>query len=202
MKLKYYLRGLGIGIAVTVGIMSFTGEPEKLTDAQIRARALELGMVEKSVLADLQEEEKYSYEEIVGEETEKTEKTEETEEITETESNEVENEQNVGEEVSDEDESAQEEEKNESPRESAEEGIERYIIISVVGGNGSETVSQRLFEAGLVNSSVDYNRFLIENGYAKRLRPGNHEIPEGATYEEIARILCRINETEEIEEIE
>ena len=54
MKLRYYLRGLGIGIIVTAIIMSFTRQPEKLTDAQIKMRALELGMVEESVLADLQ----------------------------------------------------------------------------------------------------------------------------------------------------
>lgn len=193
MKLKYYLRGLGIGIVVTAGIMSFTGEPEKLTDAQIRARALELGMVEKNVLADFQEEEKYSYEEIVVEEPEKT------EEITNTDSNMEEKEQTIDEEVSSENKSAKEEDENVSEEENSTEGVERYIIISVVGGNGSETVSQRLFEAGLVDSSVNYNRFLIENGYAKRLRPGNHEIPEDATDEEIAKILCGIDEIEEIE---
>jgi len=53
MKLKYYLRGLGIGIAVTAFIMSSVKETEKLTDAQIKMRALELGMVEETVLADL-----------------------------------------------------------------------------------------------------------------------------------------------------
>ena len=57
MKLKYYLRGLGIGIAVTAIIMSITNKPEEMTDAQIKMRALELGMVEESVLADLQAKE-------------------------------------------------------------------------------------------------------------------------------------------------
>ena len=62
MKLRYYLRGLGIGILVTAIIMSFVRKPEKLTDAQIKLRAFELGMVEKNVLADLQEEEERSFE--------------------------------------------------------------------------------------------------------------------------------------------
>ena len=57
MKLKYYLRGLGIGIVVTAIIMSITNKPQELTDAQIKMRALELGMVEESVLADLQAKE-------------------------------------------------------------------------------------------------------------------------------------------------
>lgn len=56
MKLKYYLRGLGIGMAVTALILgiSFSGrqgqEAQTLTDEQIRERASELGMVDSSEL--------------------------------------------------------------------------------------------------------------------------------------------------------
>lgn len=48
MKLKYYLRGLGIGIIVTAVLMGSTGsrKPTELSDAQIIARAKELGMVD------------------------------------------------------------------------------------------------------------------------------------------------------------
>lgn len=59
MKLKYYLRGLGIGIVVTAVIMSIAagGRKEPLSDAEIKERARELGMTEQSsVLADLQKE--------------------------------------------------------------------------------------------------------------------------------------------------
>lgn len=55
MKLKYYLRGLGIGIAVTALILGLTpgkSEGASMTDAQIIARAKELGMVERKVLSD------------------------------------------------------------------------------------------------------------------------------------------------------
>lgn len=57
MKLQYYLRGLGIGILVTAAIFCILpGEKGTLSDAEIRARALELGMVESSslTLADVQ----------------------------------------------------------------------------------------------------------------------------------------------------
>ena len=247
MKLKYYLRGLGIGIVVTASIMSFTRQPEKLTDTQIKARALELGMVEKNVLADLQEKEELTYEESGVEESETSEEevtneelniedseateevmneelnvedSEATEEVANEELNvedseateEVANEElnvedsetmeeTMHEELNIEDSEVREEVANEeiyieNPEVSEEvqeiEGEEHYIVISVVGGNGSETVSRKLYEAGLVDSEVAYNQFLIRNGYAKRLGVGNHEIPVGATDEEIARILCRI----------
>ena len=56
MKLKFYLRGLGIGVVVSVIILAFTmkGNTKELSDEEIRQRALELGMVEQDggVLAD------------------------------------------------------------------------------------------------------------------------------------------------------
>ena len=57
MKLRYYLRGLGIGVTVTAIIMNITAKPEELTDAQIKIRAAQLGMVEQNVLADLNKSE-------------------------------------------------------------------------------------------------------------------------------------------------
>lgn len=49
MKLKYYLRGLGIGIIITALIMKLApGAPEEMTDAEIKRRAAELGMVEEA----------------------------------------------------------------------------------------------------------------------------------------------------------
>lgn len=50
MNLKFYLRGLGIGIIVTAIIMLVISYQNRttLTDAQIKARAQELGMVDES----------------------------------------------------------------------------------------------------------------------------------------------------------
>lgn len=58
IKLRYYLRGLGIGVLVTAFIMGTTGKGEgTMTDAQIRERASELGMVDGGslVLSDLRD---------------------------------------------------------------------------------------------------------------------------------------------------
>ncbi len=59
MKLRYYLRGLGIGVTVTALILGISGGRTKpMSDAQIRARAAELGMVDGSatVLGNLSTE--------------------------------------------------------------------------------------------------------------------------------------------------
>ena len=263
MKLRYYLRGLGIGIIVIAIIMSFTRQPEKLSDAQIKMRALELGMVEESVLADLQNKKEEShipaFEDIVNVEEENTEESdtmaEESENAEESDSEAEEGNIASGESNSEVEEgnSASEESNSEAEegnsvsgesnsetegtnaaensntaaqeQNSAEQGnivteeqnnieennsdsvanadsnigsvivspeevVEQYIVILVESGNGSEIISRRLYEAGLVNSAVEYNRFLVRNGYDRKLKVGNHEIPVGATEEEMAKILC------------
>lgn len=54
MERKYYLRGLGLGIAVTAIIMGVALSGDKtMTDEEIIARAKELGMVENTVLSDM-----------------------------------------------------------------------------------------------------------------------------------------------------
>lgn len=242
MKLKYYLRGLGIGIVVTAIIMSITNKPEEMTDAQIKMRALELGMVEESVLADLQAKdestevetvedilnqhaaEKDNQQEIPEEEATDVEVDNEDAAVTENEEVAMEetattdNEEVVSEEtiVEDNKEATEEttvtepeedtvveevtvaninevkEKTDDSKQEDSikDEVVENYTIIKVEKGNGSELVSRRLYEAGLVESAVEYNQFLVKNGYDRRLSVGNHEIPSGATHEEMARILC------------
>lgn len=233
MKLKYYLRGLGIGILVTAIIMSCTRRPEKLTDAEIKMRATQLGMLEKSVLADMQIENNVDFnnssienadEILVNEEFQEAVQNEGTEEVVSMEEGEnteevlqdeetgmveevVQNEETVDEESSEEvmpnEEISEEVIQNEEPADEEiseeviqseealdAENVENYIIISVSSGNGSEVVSQKLFEAGLVNSAVEYNKFLVKHGYDRKLRVGNHEIPAGASEEEMAKILC------------
>lgn len=195
MKLRYYLRGLGIGIVVTAIIMSFTRQPEKLTDAQIKMRALELGMVEESVLADLQKDKETAsneehnipaFEDIVEVEVEDEESENKVEEETE-----VETDSNI-EGSSDAESDVETDVEEDTSAVKDDSVVEHYILISVEGGNDSFTVSEKLYEAGLVNSATEFNQYLVRNGYDRRLRTGNHEIPADATEEEMAKILCNM----------
>ena len=205
MKLKYYLRGLGIGIAVTAFIMSRVSKTEELTDAQIKMRALELGMVEEIVLADLPQatdenvtetpennlEEKTDFDYTAGEaEIDNARETDIMESAEEENSN-IGESDNLSQ-------SAEETKLNteaqtaqaETTINSNEEITEEYVLISIEAGNGSETVSRKLYNAGLVESAVEFNRFLVANGYDRILNVGNHEIPVGVSEEDIAKILC------------
>ena len=206
MKLKYYLRGLGIGIAVTTLIMSRILKTEELTDDQIKLRAAELGMVEEIVLADLPEA-AVEKEEQEFQDKSKEEKKKETFEYTAGEAEIIEMKGevdinpdkgvSVSEAVEDESNTYMPQEVGKDQMEIIQESedvngemVEKYVIISIEPGNGSETVSRMLYNAGLVKSAVQFNRFLVNNGYDTNLVVGNHEIPEGVSEEELVKILC------------
>ncbi|MCR5213195.1 MAG: hypothetical protein K6E10_02185 [Eubacterium sp.] len=61
--------------------------------------------------------------------------------------------------------------------------------ITVSNGMNSEQISELLQNEGLVENWVDYNSWLIQNGYDSSLRVGTFEIKSGASQEEIAKIL-------------
>lgn len=85
MNLKYYLRGMGLGILVTALILGIAGSQNKrMTDEQIKARALELGMIENTVLTKQPATESEQLTEPL-EETKEQEPEESTQELQETE---------------------------------------------------------------------------------------------------------------------
>jgi vacuolar-type H+-ATPase subunit H len=64
MKLKYYIRGLGIGIIITTIVLSIGKRMDKPSDKEIIARARELGMVMKEEISkDITEE---NLEQVLG----------------------------------------------------------------------------------------------------------------------------------------
>lgn len=208
MKLKFYLRGIGIGIIVTVAICicAGNGKKEKMTDAQIRARAIELGMVDEgSVIADTLSADSDTG--IVKPEIEPIEEADtNTDTDTETEASALEeitttNDDDIDIESSEDLDQSKEElteqteasdkpdAKEEKLKEPVDISSKEMVTITVEKGNGSDTVARKLKEAGLVDDAVAYDKWLIENGYDRRISAGSHSIPVGASKEEIARII-------------
>lgn len=239
MNLKYYLRGLGIGILVTALIMSIAaGGKETLSNEEIKERAKALGMVEEGTLlqnaqagsdtleksksnegagaeepqnpvesgtpeetpqpeeTDASEETPQPEEADASEEMSQADKTPEPEEIREQENASAPDEFEANEE-----ETAEETQKPEDPSQQSDivapteedlSGSDESVTIQVQRGDGSYTVCKRLEEAGLISSASEFDTFLYQNGYDKRIRAGTFEIPAGAAPEQIARILSGI----------
>ena len=192
MKLKYYLRGLGIGIIVTtlVLMVAFSGKKEKLSDQEIMQRAEQLGMV----MADEGQTETGT-EENTG--TEAQPETEQDVQNTEagTEENADENTENASE--------PETEPQTEAAAEpAAPEDTTGHVVgevkqetsgevaFTVKSGESSDTVAFNLYKAGLVDDATAFNRYMISKGYDSRLRTGDFKIRSGASYDEILKVLA------------
>jgi len=66
---------------------------------------------------------------------------------------------------------------------------EKTVTVTVNSGDVSRIVSDKVYEAGLVESADDFNSYLGANGYDKKLRSGTYEIKVGSSYKQIAKIL-------------
>ena len=200
MKLKYYLRGLGIGMAVTALILgiSFSGrqgqEAQTLTDEQIRERASELGMVDSSelTLAALQNsaQPQTTMEPEVTEESEtmtEPEATAEPETATEPEAT-AEPEMTTKPEVTAEPEMTTKPEATKEP-ELITAPEQSQTTITIKKGSDSGSVSRVLYEAGLVENAKAFDNYLCNNGYSRSINPGIYEIAPGTSEEEIAKII-------------
>lgn len=165
MKLKYFVRGLGVGIVLTAIVFTIAFhnlDMYKLTDEEITIKAKELGLVEK-------EDESIDIDKLLEKERETSSK--------DVEIKPNEQSQTKPEEVS-----------KEEPEESEEIS---HIEIEIKSGMTSEDVSNLLKENGLIKESEDFNKHMVENGYSTLLRIGKYDIPIDATYTEIEKVLTK-----------
>ena len=196
MKLKYYLRGLGIGIAVTALVLMLAGGGnESLTDEEIIERAKELGMVESVTLSQLSTEN--VSEDVIIEDSESVSElnSDEEQQVQSSETSELVSSETESEDVSEEDASSSEEISSEQTSEDtsqtqSSEVIDEYVVVEIGSGDGSDTVSRKLEALGMVENAQMYDDFLCANGYDKILQTGVHEIPKNADWDTIAEILA------------
>lgn len=196
-KLQYYLRGLGAGILVTVLILGITGSKDKetLSDAEIKARAAELGMVESGsrVLTDLQpasaavDEPASADGNTAGE----TGTADEQEAVGETKTSE---DQKASEETGAENQKSGEEGTTPSSQGSASGDCDSGTVsFYIESGTNSYSISKDLEAAGLIEDARAFDTYLCNIGYSKSLRAGTYEIPIGIEEEEIVKIITGKN---------
>ena len=171
MKLKYYLRGLGIGIIVTTIILvsCFSMQKPKMTDEQIIEKAAQLGMImpeqNSAVIAET--------------------------ETTEPEETEQKNEQQIAaEELQQETETPQESVVSDTENaENAEQTQQEPFTLVVNRGDVCRTMCENLAANGVIDDSEGLRKYLSEVGYASFISAGTYQIPYHASYEEIINIL-------------
>ena len=54
------------------------------------------------------------------------------------------------------------------------------VSVEVKSGMSSESAAAAVKDAGLVDDDIEFNKYLCANGYDKRLRVGQYDIPKGS----------------------
>ena len=178
-RTKYFLRGMGFGILVTVVLFSVAlvfYEPITANEQETAVNTEELNAEETLEETKDTETEEASDETGDTEET-KAEETSEESENTENKSDEVKKEETT------ESTSGQTEEKTTSTG--------KVVTFKITGGESSYKVAENLYRAGLIDNPSEFNTYLEQNGYDNTIHVGSFNIPEGATYEQIANTISK-----------
>lgn len=64
-------------------------------------------------------------------------------------------------------------------------------VLDVTRGMSSTRVAKLLESMGIIESAEEFDAYLSENGYSKKILVGTYEIKPGYTYEEIAKIITK-----------
>lgn len=177
MKLKYYLRGMGIGIIVTTIILaiSFSRREVEISDEQVMVRAAALGMV----MPEEKENDPASTEAKAGQEPEQMPENTQTSENTQT------------------PEETGEAEPTELPitgeggTDAAEEPAaenDTYRLV-IQQGDVCRVVCEKLEENGVIDDAEALRTHLFELGYANSISTGEYDVPYGLTMEQVAEII-------------
>lgn len=214
MKLKYQMRGLGIGIVVTALLMGVaTKEGLPLSDAEIRAKALTLGMVESDSLkltdiqnttypsnttpepADGESEEGGDVAENGATAPDQASGDENGESGGADPTNGTGDEGGPSEDASEsgvgETDGMSEAADGETGVNHTEEPGNGTVVIHIEAGMSSYGASAVIADAGLVEDAAAFDRYLCEQGYSRKIADGTYEIPYDATEEEIAKIITK-----------
>lgn len=220
MRLKYFLRGVGIGILVTTIILTATHASERrMSDSEVIDRAIELGMSfsashsgQQSGTEEASPDESSTWQETSGDDV--TDDLQHESE-TETEMGSQSPSETVSESTSDGEASPGKEseavtgmttqaitETTETTTELTTEnnnagsaaGVmnnEVTCTINITKGMSSRTVCDMLKQNGIIEDAADFDRYLIKTGYDDKIRVGEVEVNSGMTYEELTASLYK-----------
>ena len=173
---KYFLRGMGFGILVTVVLFSVAlvfynpdddsnNSTASVTDESAKEQSFE----------DLNEKEEESVENTDSADANSVEEsdTSDTDSVEESDASESANTKTAS------DTSA---EPNEAPTD--------LVSFKVSAGESSYKVAENLYRAGLIDNPGTFNTFLEQNGYDNTIRVGTFHISKDSTYEQIANTIA------------
>lgn len=200
MRLKYYLRGLGLGIIFAVFIMmvGYRNHGSSMSDSQIIEKAKALGMVETEDSSGMKTDNKTD--EKTDEKNDKKIDTSEpdtstadtsTAEDTQTGTDNTTDTANA-------DTTAPSDAAVTDPATSDAAGADAAqpqqnttFTITVGGGDTCRMIAERLQTAGIIDDAEKFRVYMGQKGVDQFIADGSHEIPYGASYDDIINILTQ-----------
>lgn len=203
MKLKYYLRGAGVGIIIAVLIMVIGGSNNRaLSDTEIMRRAMDLGMTKvddgSTKVKDYQPtsaaassaagQSSAAQSSAASSEVTSSAATESSSIASSGDSN-TSSSVSSGDTSSTDTTSSSVASRDVSTDNSAFTTSGDTVTITIATGMLSDKVADMLQSAGVIEDSKDFNRYLIANKYDTQILKGNVTVKKGASYAEIAKLL-------------
>ena len=191
MRLKYYLRGLGLGIifAVIIMMIGFHDNKQSMSDTEIIEKAKTLGMVEaKNISGTVADE--YNSEKTDSSATNSDASSQKTE--TEQDSQ-MQDSQTAQEDTQQEDtqqEAAQPAADAKQEIVEPQDAVTTYTI-TVTSQDTCRTIAEKLKALNLVDDAEQFRIYIGQKGADHFIADGEHVIPQGASYDDIITILTQ-----------
>lgn len=196
LKLRYFIRGLGIGIVFTAIVMSLSLQASRsriirenaLTKEEIMEKAMGYGMIMSASDDTTSVEQKDP-----SKEEQSQEKNQDVKEEQDAEDDQLK-------ESNDDDQQNEKDEKDNKDK--VEPNVDStkdkdliisidYTPIKIASGMTATSVGKLLNEKGVIEDADEFRTYMSEQGYSSKILVGEYLIPLDATYKKIADIITR-----------
>lgn len=200
MRLKYYLRGLGLGIIFAVFIMmvGYHNHGSSMSDSEIIEKAKALGMVETEDSSGMKSDKKTD-----NKTDEKSDKKTDTSEPdttiadtsaagdTQTGTDNTDADNIAG--AADADTTAPSDvaATDSAASDAAQPQQNTTFTVTVGSGDTCRMIAERLQAAGIIDDAEKFRAYMGQKGVDQFIADGSHEIPYGASYDDIINILTQ-----------
>lgn len=200
MRLKYYLRGLGLGIIFAVFIMmvGYHNHGSSMSDSEIIEKAKALGMVETEDSSGMKSDKKTDNK--TDEKSDKKTDTSEPDttiadtsaaEDTQTGTDNTDADNIAG--TADADTTAPSDvtATDSVASDAAQPQQNTTFTVTVGSGDTCRMIAERLQAAGIIDDAEKFRAYMGQKGVDQFIADGSHEIPYGASYDDIINILTQ-----------
>lgn len=191
MRLKYYLRGLGLGIIFTcLMFMLFSNKKADNTDQMDKNQQLETTTETLSNQTSGDDKNDTANDEAVSGSADVQNNTDAEDDVNAQNNADAQNTADNQTGASDTtDASNQTDDSNITGETSTDDVQDEYVTLVIEKGDIARDVAESLYEDGIIDDAESFRKYLGETGVSRTLHAGEYNIKVGSTYEEIVELL-------------